>query len=274
MILSNEEATFLYSKYTCNHRELHIYITNSCNMNCSICYMDSSSEKHDFIKKSYIKKILKYIDKNWCVCIIGGEPLLNIKIVKYICKLCKKKNIKTRLATNGKLLLDKKILKKVLSLKINVLSLGYNEYHSLKEEEVQKIIDIFADNNVSTKITLNSFESTDLSKIDTKGCFIIRDSILPSGRGTFKELPKFYESFCPCQGLALHVNGDLRGMCCYGQAACLLGNINDFNFENILNCLNRYPKFKWKKPVLNNKQCIKGSLLNKNFDNFDFWLTT
>lgn len=272
MILTEDEANLLGRQFTAMHREMLIYVTDKCNMHCSVCYMDSGPEKHAFIKKSYIRKLFKYIDASWFIEIIGGEPTLNMPAVEYIVKLSKRKNVKTRLATNGKLLLNDKMLKKVLDLKIDVLSLGYNEYHSLKVDEAQRIVDIFSDKSVFTRLTFNSFETTDLSNLDTKNCFIIKDTLMQDGRGSFKD---DFQQFthCACQGLALFPDGSLRSGCVHGPAACYFGNIKDLkDFSVIKSYLSRYPKFRWAKNLKGPYACVKNSLLDKRFDDPNFVL--
>lgn len=280
MVLTQAEADSLRQRYTDRHREFAINITDACNMACSICYKDSGLSKNTFIKKSYIKKAISLLDNEWCVCITGGEPLLGLKLVEYTVKLCKKKGITIRLVTNGLLLLDDKIFDKVMSLNIDVITIGYNEFHSLRADQAQKLIDKISDNKIYSHLTLNTLETTDISnlRID-KSLYIIRDDILLVGRGKNYKLNKNYDmTFCTCQGLTMLVNGSINAFCCQGLCSCYFFSIKDKSliqlFKKAKECLYRYPKFKWEsKKAFYSRQCVRGSLLNKDFNDLSYVLT-
>lgn len=91
-----------------------IAVTTDCNARCSYCY-----EKGAKILKmdiSCAKSVLKFIkshynNKKIYITWFGGEPLLNIEVISYICKKLKMDNIKfsSSVITNGYLFNDSKV---------------------------------------------------------------------------------------------------------------------------------------------------------------------
>jgi len=98
---------------------LDIYTTNACNLKCNYCYLEKKDAKAT--GKTLMKKTLSYFfssqykDKRIYCTFIGGEPLLEFKLIKYAVDLSKKlskknkKKIFFNLVTNGTLLNDERI---------------------------------------------------------------------------------------------------------------------------------------------------------------------
>ncbi len=82
-----------------NGASLHIVVvTLRCNMNCIYCHASSEQENKDEfdMDKETAKKTVDFIfqtpSKDICIEFQGGEPLLNIEIIKYIVEYAKEKN--------------------------------------------------------------------------------------------------------------------------------------------------------------------------------------
>ena len=95
---------------------VQINMINACNMRCKYCFADGGNHhKNKVMTKQEAKEIIDFIfrytsDDLLSVVIIGGEPMLNMPVFKYILSYCKDKaresNIHVRFATttNGTLI--------------------------------------------------------------------------------------------------------------------------------------------------------------------------
>lgn len=109
--LTLKEEYLLTYKYSSDYISYVIHTNYTCNFNCSYCYQGIINETF-LMNESIATKVLAEI-KYRCrkekptvldVCLIGGEPLLNFQIVKYIADglkhiTCRYKKIS--LVTNG-----------------------------------------------------------------------------------------------------------------------------------------------------------------------------
>lgn len=91
------------SHYSEKGEELHIYLTNACNLRCPHCYMFSDTELQDELTTDEIKGILKWfssITKCGVVTFSGGEPSLRKDLVDlvYFGHSC---GLEIKLMTNG-----------------------------------------------------------------------------------------------------------------------------------------------------------------------------
>lgn len=128
-----EHVRRLYAKNdgkfdTC--RDITLQITSECNLNCSYCYehhkehqvmsLETGKKIVDYLLNMYVKNDNEFINHNTQAIVlsfIGGEPLLEAKLIEQICDYwfseCYKKNIPiashTRIcfATNGQLWFSK-----------------------------------------------------------------------------------------------------------------------------------------------------------------------
>jgi len=78
------------------------YITGKCNLRCKHCYLTDYTKQADI---KIVKDIIDYFSRNNLLHIsfLGGEPLVRLDLEEII-YLCKKNNIKTKIATNGTLI--------------------------------------------------------------------------------------------------------------------------------------------------------------------------
>lgn len=122
-----------YSTITqCYNNDSHInsvimLLTSECNFNCKYCFIESRFNK--YIKKKMTiqtaKKTVEFLIKNMinnCMIIFyGGEPLLNVDIIKYIVSNLNKysNDIKYTIITNGALI-DDKLIEFCESYKIHI----------------------------------------------------------------------------------------------------------------------------------------------------------
>jgi uncharacterized protein len=87
-----------------------LFITEKCNLGCKYCYEKTIKNKEHMteeIARKAIDLMVKYSDINnrLYISFFGGEPFLNIKLMKYIIQYCKDINIYGRtsfsVTTNG-----------------------------------------------------------------------------------------------------------------------------------------------------------------------------
>lgn len=96
-----------------NINSVRVNVSNTCNLRCKYCYANHgnygtsdrlmSIEIADLVCK-YIGKFIPNIKE---VSFFGGEPLLNIDIIEYICERLYNRNIKFSMVTNLSILNDK-----------------------------------------------------------------------------------------------------------------------------------------------------------------------
>ena len=89
-----------------------IAVTTDCNARCPYCYEKGTDII--YMDRQCADKVINFIDRNYNGNIInitwfGGEPLLNIEIINYICEKLVENNIKfiSSIITNGYLFNDK-----------------------------------------------------------------------------------------------------------------------------------------------------------------------
>ncbi len=94
-------------------KSLILYVTDGCNMNCSYCFEGSNRQRPDFLSINTAKVAIdqflkKKNDENLSLSFFGGEPLLNLNVIRnilnYISADTKSSNITINLTTNGLLL--------------------------------------------------------------------------------------------------------------------------------------------------------------------------
>ncbi|MEM0465718.1 MAG: IMP dehydrogenase [Candidatus Pacearchaeota archaeon] len=112
----------------------HILLTEKCDSECKYCYKKSLNEFDNKLNKKFkfdfsepenfsvdLKKLKKFIEKDKEAVIIfyGGEPLLEIEIIK---KIIENINVPYRIQTNGKNLnkLPFKYLKKIKKILVSI----------------------------------------------------------------------------------------------------------------------------------------------------------
>lgn len=122
-----------------------IMVSQTCNMACKYCYGGDSGSYNDrgLMSKERAKECFEYLLLNGKnrkfqkVVFFGGEPLLNIEVIKYIIELWeqwktdyKEKEVYFALTTNGMLLTDE-IVKYFKDKKVGItISVdGYREIH-------------------------------------------------------------------------------------------------------------------------------------------------
>ena len=93
-----------------------LYLTNQCNLHCPYCYEQQGKEREKrIINYEEIDKYLNTLievekSNNSTLCLMGGEPLLEMKKIMYIYNFCEKtaqtlgKNIAINIISNGTLI--------------------------------------------------------------------------------------------------------------------------------------------------------------------------
>ena len=90
-------------KYNKNILNLDVYITNKCNFKCNYCYMNKNNDDMSLLNAIKSVNFIKRCDLQVIPCLLGGEPLLNIKILNFLIDQYNKlKNVKhITITTNG-----------------------------------------------------------------------------------------------------------------------------------------------------------------------------
>lgn len=127
-------------------REIMIEIEEKCNLDCEFCFNKNSFAKNgrnikNNLSVDYIKRIIDSIAKNKISVLrfTGGEPLLREDIWK-LAEYAKIKKLELRLNTNGLLIKDKGIAKKIAKYFDNILlPIQYSDVNVNNKEGVAKI---------------------------------------------------------------------------------------------------------------------------------------
>ncbi len=98
--------------------KLVLHITNKCNLKCEYCYANGGNYQSEEsimtveVAKRALDAFFNEMDSIQLVQLFGGEPTLNLPLVRYICEYVSKQNaqseMKTRIGivTNGTLITD------------------------------------------------------------------------------------------------------------------------------------------------------------------------
>lgn len=119
-ILKRDEKFALLAKDYPYLRKLVLNISNSCNLNCRYCYANGGSYNsremlmRTEIARKAIDRFLYIFGEIECIQFFGGEPLLNYRVVEFVCEyiseLYRKEEIQVMprfgIVTNGTIMND------------------------------------------------------------------------------------------------------------------------------------------------------------------------
>lgn len=147
-------------------RNLHIYLTNKCNLQCPHCYMFSGLPNENELTGEEIKKVIKEYKKfasGERITLSGGEPTVHVDF-EDILKFAHELGLEIKLLTNG-INIDEtnitKISKYISSVQVsidgfsetsNAIIRGKNNF-----ERALNCVDLFINNNVETSIAVTPF---------------------------------------------------------------------------------------------------------------------
>jgi MoaA/NifB/PqqE/SkfB family radical SAM enzyme len=126
---SKKDWVILKYKY----RSFLISITEKCNSNCNICYVDNIPHKDVPFKE--IKNIIKKLGKGKNILLFGGEPTVRKDIFKII-KFIKKIGDRAILFTNGLKLANLKYVKKLKEAGISEVRISFDGFR----EEIYQVL--------------------------------------------------------------------------------------------------------------------------------------
>lgn len=151
--------------------DMHLYLTNNCNMHCPHCYMFAGTKLKDELTTIEVKNLLKAYSEHGKIglTISGGEATTRkdfLEIVEYASSV----GLKVQLLTNGYMLSDEFIDKlSPLLYRIQISIDGYSEEENSKVRNkgsfmsVLHSIDRFVKNNVKTEIAITPYLDETLS---------------------------------------------------------------------------------------------------------------
>ena len=150
-----------------------IAVTTDCNARCPYCYEKGTDII--YMDRQCADKVINFIDRNYNGNIInitwfGGEPLLNIEIINYICEKLVENNIKfiSSIITNGYLFNDKLVTMAGYKWNLSHVQISLDgtepEYNKIKNykytninpfKNVIKNIERLVNNEINVSIRLN-----------------------------------------------------------------------------------------------------------------------
>lgn len=171
--------------------EFFIQISNDCNLDCIYCSNENYTFREEGCKrwKNNTQKLNMELLKNaileandlQCkkISLIGGEPFLNIEMIKEIIDVVKKLNIKINIYTNLTLLNDEILnllkLYSDINLIIDIVSLEREKYKKITRsnynpDKLIKNIKLLKSNNINfnLRILLSKYNENDLFLINEK----------------------------------------------------------------------------------------------------------
>lgn len=171
--------------------EFFIQISNECNLNCIYCSNENYTFREEGCKcwKNKVKEVdIKLLKESileasnlHCkkISLIGGEPFLNLELVKEILNFIKEFNMEVNIYTNLTLL-NKEILNFLklhsnIKLIIDIVSLQKEKYEEITRtnydpEKLIKNINLLKDNNIefNLRVLLSKYNENDLDLIKEK----------------------------------------------------------------------------------------------------------
>lgn len=211
------------------------FITNSdCNIKCKHCFSANSEKK--VISRNIIDETFKYINKNFCINILGGEPMLYPDICKYICDKARSIGASTSIVTNATWTENKDLVDYFI-YKINpdMLILSTDKWHRefVPIEIIQKAINLFNNKmQIALELTIESTEETtsidntsfniekeiiNSMNLENKDIFILMNPLRKEGRAIENNLgPKTSlcdKGICSINGFIVNYNGEFYIKC-------------------------------------------------------------
>lgn len=118
---------------------VHFYYTNQCNLNCAHCFTkgNRSGEELSFNEKINMLDQMEQLGVNE-ILIGGGEPFVKDDFPDFV-EESLKRNIITKVFTNGLLLNDSELVKRMSSWNLKYLSISIDGYNEEEYEYVRGI---------------------------------------------------------------------------------------------------------------------------------------
>lgn len=115
---------------------IHFYYTSKCNLNCTHCFTKNSDVKREMTFSEKISMLDQMYELGVNEILIGGgEPFIQSDFPDFV-EECLKRNIITKVFTNGLLLNDKKLVERMSKWSIKYLSISID---GADEEEYEKV---------------------------------------------------------------------------------------------------------------------------------------
>lgn len=180
---------------------LWLYLTFDCNMYCYYCYdMQLKRRKKFEMDKKVINSIKKWIlkiNQNYDyidIVLFGGEPLLKIKLIKYLNKIMRKKfdnKVNLSIITNGYLLTQRNIilLKKLNVNQYQITIDGYEKTHDARRKaingggtynvimnNINKLLLLNSEAHITIRINIDDNNKNSIMEFLTNEVNILKDS--------------------------------------------------------------------------------------------------
>ena len=115
---------------------VHFYYTTKCNLNCSHCFTKNNNVKEEMTLQQKINMLDQMYQHGINEILIGGgEPFLQSDFPDFV-EECLKRNIITKVFTNGLLLNDKNLIERMRKWNLKYLSISID---GCNEEEYEKV---------------------------------------------------------------------------------------------------------------------------------------
>jgi len=248
-------STFAKTLYY--NKNIIIAMTDECNFACKHCQQGQGYDcviSKGIMSYEMIDLILDNIyDKDFFICICGGEALLYPEIVEYIITRSHQIGTPIILGTNGFWYNNKEIIDMIKRVKPTFIRLSVDKYHQdyVSLDNLQELIDNLEDSEVKIfggSIYNHECHPGDEEKFDSLKLLQEVTPCVYKGNGEDflyenREILKSNQYvFCRASGIVIIPNGDIYMECEMETHGCYLGNIREVKFIDLI------PKLKCGRP--------------------------
>lgn len=234
-------------------RNVHISLTEACNINCPGCYLHRDGLSSQVISKENIiyaldlaAALVRPEDGKNQITIFGGEPTLEMELLEFTVEEAKKRGLLILLITNGWWGKDPQVMQKLYDLDIDAMAISCDDIHN-NVDCVNLALKKFEDHKITrTLIAALHTKENILSRLENKEVYILPQEFIDNrGYNSYRRTGN--TGYCTFDGLNVFPDGEIRCECALGRKGCYIGKVGD-DIDSIVKLMDKiydyFPFFK------------------------------